>query len=188
VDRSVFQAYIIRCLANGRAYIGITSRGLKRRWSEHIYDASRSRMAISRAIAKYGASQFRIEAICSARSWEDIWAVESVLIEQHGTRAPAGYNVGAGGEGPFGVKHSPESVERSAAKHRGKPCHPNTIEAGRRSKGQPKSAEMRAKLSAAKKGVPRSEVAKEKIRAYWAARRAAGDFKTATPYAHSAKL
>ena len=36
-------------------------------------------------------------------------------------------------------------------------------------------------------GVRHTEETKAKLRAYWAARRAAGHFKTATPYAHAAK-
>lgn len=80
----MFQAYLITCLINNRQYIGITSRGLRHRWSEHVYDskARNKKMAISRAIAKYGAENFRMDALCSARSWEDICAVEPILIIQ----------------------------------------------------------------------------------------------------------
>lgn len=183
----MFQAYIIRCLTNGMAYIGITSRGIKQRWTEHLYDAGRSRMAISRAIAKHGMAAFRIEPLCSAQSWDDICSAEAILIEQHGTRAPKGYNISNGGEGPFGVTRSPESVERSAAKHRGRPCHPNTLAASRAMRGVPKPAGHGAKVAAALIGKPRSEETKAKLRAYWAARRQAGEFKTDKPYAHARK-
>lgn len=50
-----------------------------------------------------------------------------------------------------------------------------------------KSLEMRAKLSAAKKGILRTEHVKNKIRDYWAFRRASGEFKTRVPYEHSKK-
>ncbi len=187
----MFQAYIISCLANGKVYIGVTSRGLRQRWNEHMYDAREGRtdMAISRAISKHGAENFAIQAVASARTWEDICAIEAILIVQRGCRAPSGYNVSQGGEGPFGSIRSPESVERSAAKHRGKPCHPNTRAASRLAhKGKPKSAAMRAKVSAAKLGKPRSAATKEKLRAYWASRRAVGEFKTVEPYAHARKM
>lgn len=191
MDWPMFQAYRISCLTTGRAYIGITSRSLKRRWAEHVYDgrSRRTKMAISRAIGKYGAGNFRIEGLCCARSWPDICASESILIEQHRTRAPYGYNLSSGGDGAFGVKHTPEAIERSAAKHRGKPCHPNTRAAASRTHaGKPKSAETRMKISAARKGKPRSEETKAKISVYWARRRAAGEFKTTEPYAHSAMI
>ena len=184
----MFQAYLIRCLTTGRGYIGITSRGLKRRWTEHLYDAGRSRMAISRAIAKHGKDAFSIEPLCSARSWDDICAAEAALIEQHGTKAPNGYNISNGGEGPFGVTRTADAVERSASKHRGRPCHPNTIAAARARHGVPKPAGHGAKVAAARKGKPRSEETKAKLRAYWAARRQAGEFKTDRPYAHSAMI
>lgn len=184
----MFQAYIIRCLITNRGYIGITSRPLRKRWAEHLYDARKPKtknMAISRAIAKYGAENFTIESLCCALSWDDICAVEAALIEQRGTRAPGGYNVAGGGEGSFGVKRSPTSIELSAAKHRGKPCHPNTRRASSLfHKGRKKSSDHREKIAAAKRGVSRSPETKAKIAAYWAARRAAGDFKTDRPYEH----
>lgn len=183
----MFQAYIIRCLVTGRCYIGITSRTIEQRWYEHIYDAEKGvkGMAISRAIAKHGVENFQIEPLCIARSWSDICNAEMALIAQWRTRAPNGYNLSDGGEGPNGVKRTAESVERSAAKHRGRPCHPNTKAAAIRThKGVKKTPEHCARIAAGRAGKPRSEVTKAKIRASWAARRAAGEFKTSEPYAH----
>jgi hypothetical protein len=144
-----------------------------------------NRLAVSRAIAEHGAHNFEIEALCCALSREDICAAEAVLIDQWRARAPHGYNLSEGGVGPSGVKRSAESVERSAAKHRGKPCHLNTrLAAIKTHLGIPKSAEHRARISAARIGKPRDEATKAKIRASWAAKRAAGQFKTSEPYAH----
>jgi len=165
---NLFQAYLITCLANGKAYVGITARGLKRRWREHLYDArsGRTTMLISRAIAKYGADNFQIIPLCFASSWSELCALESDLIKTHGTKKPGGYNLSDGGEGPFGVKRSAESVERSAAKHRGKPCHPNTrLAASVFHKGKLKSVETRARMSAAASGMTRSSETRAKISA-----------------------
>lgn len=179
-------AYVITCIPSGKQYVGITSRSLSRRWSEHLYDARNrhSKMAISRAIAKHGAENFTITAICCALCWDDLCVVETILIVQNLTRAPHGYNLSDGGDGAFGVKKTAESVERSAAKHRGKPCHSNTIAAARARKGQKKPLGHGAKVSAALRGIPRSDATKQKLSAYWAIRRAAGDFKTSAPYEH----
>lgn len=186
-----FVAYGLRCLVNGKLYIGITSRGIQQRWNEHLYDARRrhSKMAISRAIAKHGANNFVMEALCVAKSWDDICAVEKALIEQYGTRSRrVGYNLSGGGCGPLGIKRSAESIERSAAKHRGKPCHPNTREAAVRThRGKTKSLEHRAKIAVSHRGKQQSAETRAKISAYWASRRARGDFKTERPYAHGAK-
>ena len=164
----LFQAYLITHLPSGKVYVGITSRTLRQRWNEHLYESRRGRgvMTISRAIAKHRPSDFSIEAICSANSWENICAVESILIQQYDCRAPHGYNLRLGGEGVFGVPRTAESIERSAAKHRGKPCHPNTRAAAIvYHRGRPKSAEMRAKVALAQTGTIRSVITRERISA-----------------------
>ena len=184
----MFQAYLISCLTSGRRYVGVTGRTLRQRWNEHVYDSSRRETALARAIAKHGRHSFTIEAICSFRTWSDACAAEDGLIQQLGTMAPNGYNVMPGGKGRgVGFKPSADSVERSAAKHRGLPCHPNTIAAGKARRGQRKPAGHGEKVAAALRGIPRTDATKAKIAAYWAARRANGDFKTAKPYAHARK-
>lgn len=183
----MFQAYLITCVISGKRYIGITSRALRRRWAEHRHDARQRPKAnlLFKAIAKHGADSFTMEPLCCARSWADICAVEAALIAQCGTLAPAGYNLTLGGEGRFGFRPSKESVERSAAKHRGLPCHENTRAAAKATHlGKPKSAEHRAKIAAARTGTTRSYETKAKIAAYWAKRRAVGAFSTTKPYAH----
>ena len=126
--------------------------------------------------------------MCQSCSWSDLCATEAALIRQLDTRHPSGYNMSDGGEGPFGVKRNPESVERSASKHRGRPCHPNTRRGSSEfHKGRKKPEGMGAKVAAARRGVPRSEATKAKLAAYWVARRVAGEFKTTQPYANSSK-
>ena len=190
MDRKVFQAYVVTDRQSGKRYVGITSRSLRQRWNEHVSNA-RHRATVSlldSAIGKRGADVFAIEVVCEARSWADVCAVEAVLIRQLDTRHPHGYNMSDGGEGPHGVKRTPESVERSAAKHRGRPCHPNTREVSSRFHlGRKKSTEHRARIAAAKAGIPRSEATKAKLRAYWAERRACGEFTTSQPYEHARK-
>lgn len=190
MDRQMFQAYIVTCQSTGKRYIGITSAGLRRRWHEHVYNAKRQMnpSALYAAIRRYGRDDFSIESVCVAASVNDIRAVESALIRQWGTLAPNGYNLTLGGEGRFGFRPSPDSVEQSAAKHRGRPCHPNTKAAAALfHKGRTRSHEHRARISAARLGQPRSEATKEKLRLYWAERRARGEFKTAQPYDHAAR-
>lgn len=186
----MFQAYLIICVASGKQSIGITSRSIRQRWNEHLYNARKrpKANALFRAITKYGSHNFSMQAICCAKSWNNICQAETQLIAQYGTLAPNGYNLTLGGEGRFGYRPSRESVELSAAKHRGRPCHPNTRAAASAfHAGKPKSAEHRSRIAASKNGKPRSEATKEKLRAYWAAQRVKGDFKTDRPYAHARK-
>jgi len=187
VDRQSFQAYLLTCWTTGKHYIGITSRGLRQRWNEHLYDARQrgQRMVISRAIRKYGGQQFTLTPLFTAFSWSGLCETEQVLIEMWNTRAPNGYNTSHGGEGSLGVKHTPEAIERSAAKHRGRPCHPNTRSASHVTHfGVPKTKSHREAIARAKTGIARSDETRVKIAAYWAIRRAKGDFKTDRPYAH----
>lgn len=186
----VFRAYLVTCLETNKRYVGITSRSVSQRWNDHVHGARKhvQRSAFLSAISKYGPDRFEVEEICCAKSWSDICAAESILIAQHGTISPTGYNLTLGGDGRFGYHPSAESVERSAAKHRGRPCHENTRAAARLAHlGVAKSAEHRARISAAKTGVARSKETKRKIAEYWAARRVCGDFRTSRPYEHHAK-
>lgn len=147
---AMFQAYIITCLSSGKLYIGITGKNPSRRWWEHRYNAPKHLEVggLYAAIRKYGPGAFKIEPVCCARTWEDICAIEIALIRQHGTLAPRGYNLTIGGEGRAGFRPSAESVERSAAKHRGVPCHPNTrLAASLFHRGRKKSEAARAAMS-----------------------------------------
>ncbi len=112
-----------------------------------------------------------MQVLFSAFTWEDLCVAEGVLIQQWGTLSPGGYNLTVGGEGRSGFRPSAESVERTAAWHRGRKrdpqavartaaairgckrseAHKAAISAARR--GKPRSAETKAKLSAARRGV-----------------------------------
>lgn len=188
--KPLFYAYVVTCLTTKKRYVGITGSDPRRRWHEHVYNAKRQMnpSALYAAIRRYGAADFSLEYICMARSVEDIRAVESILIHQWGTFAPNGYNLTLGGEGRFGFRPSAASVEQSAARHRGKPCHPNTKAAASRTHlGKTKTAEHCRRISTAKQGASRSETTKAKIRAYWVERRARGEFQTTRAYAHQRK-
>jgi group I intron endonuclease len=182
-----FQAYLLTCLATGKRYVGITTALVQRRWQEHISVSTRRTYpsALSEAIRKHGAGAFNVEPIASCRSWADLCATERALILQWGTFAPGGYNLTLGGEGAYGCRRSAESVERSAAKHRGRPCAVTTrAAASAYHRGRQKSAEHRAKIGASKVGKPRSAETRAKLSAYWSARRARGEFTTTVAYEH----
>ncbi len=182
----MFQAYLVTCLVSGKRYVGITSGSVERRWRWHITDSKRrTGSALWAAIRKYDAPAFSTEAIACSGTLSGILDTERLLIAQYGTFAPHGYNLTLGGEGAVGVKHSAESVERSAAKHRGKPCHPNTrLAASAYHRGRPKSPETRRRIALGQIGKSRTEAMKAKLRTYWAERRLRGEFITTTPYAH----
>ncbi len=93
--------YLITNLVNGKIYIG-QAKKLLARWSNHKYMASRfgkrSRQPITRAIAKYGLSNFKFEHIASSLTQEDVNIAEVEIIAQYNSTNPSiGYNISPGG-------------------------------------------------------------------------------------------
>lgn len=113
-------AYKITCTKNNKAYIGITTRSLDRRWYEHKYLPNSCGQLLSKAIKKYGKEAFTIEHIASAiGSLENLKLVEQELIKQLQTKVPNGYNLTDGGDGLFGFKHTTETIQKISDKRKG---------------------------------------------------------------------
>lgn len=170
-----YAIYIITNIVNARQYVGITNN-LKRRWSDH--KRANGGQQIHSAIKKYGVDSFVFSHIADAFDLESAQAIERLLIAEHNTKSPCGYNHTDGGDGV--VNPSDETKEKIAAKQRGKKHTPETIakmalaKTGKLStmKGKTFSAEIRAKMSEARKGkvpsnkgVPMSEASKRKVSA-----------------------
>lgn len=116
-----FSLYLLSCVPTGKKYVGITTQRLSSRWAGHICQAKASaRTPLQRAINKYGRNSFVLEHIASANSWENLCALEGIVIAQYGTYKPNGYNLTFGGEGVLGKTLSPEQCERISAAKRGK--------------------------------------------------------------------
>lgn len=133
-----FSAYKITNLANGRGYIGITTGTIRSRFRGHLRDAEccRRNMVLHCAIRKHGPDSFKIDLLAEAASLPELLVLERGLIAEHGTMAPSGYNTAAGGDGPFGYKHTEEWKRQNSERMR----------------GRIRSPETRAKLSAALTG------------------------------------
>jgi hypothetical protein len=179
-------AYLVRHERSRRTYVGITRSSLDARWKTHQRNARRGQKgSLYAAIRKYGAEAFRVEAVASARTWEDLCSVERILIEQYGSyRSALGYNLTKGGDGAFGNVMSAEAKARIGAASRGRPRPPGVaakIGAAHRGRRLPPAqrelaakhfAEWREKNGGpANAGQPMSEAQKEKLRAAWARRR-----------------
>lgn len=109
---SIFRAYRITNLLNGKSYIGITTADIAVRWKQHVGWARcrKSKQPLANAIRKYGPEKFVIEHIASASSWEDLCATEVLLIAQEGTFG-GGYNATRGGDGMIGYKFTTRDIE-----------------------------------------------------------------------------
>lgn len=171
-------AYLITNTDNNKQYVGITTRSLNRRWYEHQFVENSCGKLLSKAINKYGIDSFKIEQIASAKSLEDLKEVEKLLIEQHSTYVPNGYNLTKGGDGVFGYKPSKEQIEKVANLKRGTKASEETKQKMRESHlgeknhfyGKQHTEESKQKISKMKQGQvgpwlgkQRSEETKRKI-------------------------
>ena len=145
--------YKITCKLDGKPYVGKTKQGLKRRITEHKRDSNRDRPGIDAAIKKYGWENFTAEVIeeCPIELLNER---EIFWIATLGSKAPNGYNLTDGGDGGRGLSPSPETRAKISAKLKGKPAH---------NKGKKHTAETRAKMSAVHKGKNLSEAARAKL-------------------------
>ena len=141
------ELYLITNRVNGKCYVGMTQRGIHRRFREHCRGALKNpRTPLHCAIAKYGAEAFKITPIGRLSSRADLDMIERAEIKRRGTLAPNGYNVTPGGDGQtVGYKPTPE-------------VNAKVGEAARRtwaSYTPEQRAARGAAISAAKKGKPR---------------------------------
>lgn len=106
--------------ANGKQYVGITTRTLEERWYHHVYAATHENMAscplLARAIRKHGAYAFDKEIIATAENSEDLRRKECLWIENLGTTAPAGYNLTGGADGQVDIH--PETIAKMSEAQR----------------------------------------------------------------------
>lgn len=89
---------------NGKAYIGISSKGLDARWTKHVEHAmgKRSAGALYAALRKYGVDNFHREVLAEEADWATLCEMEKRAIQEHGSLSPGGYNMTLGGEGTLG--------------------------------------------------------------------------------------
>lgn len=106
-------------LKNGKRYIGMTTKGLRKRRGGHNSQANAgNQSSISRAIRKYGMEAFQFSVMEECENLECALDRERALIAE---KKPE-YNIAAGGlRGSQGWKHSEESRLKMRESHIGKP-------------------------------------------------------------------
>lgn len=150
-------AYLVTCLTNGKQYIGITSMSVRDRWNNHLaYAEAGNTTPLHTDIQRLGRECFSVELIANARSDEDAHELERILITQHQTLYPLGYNKSLGGGGSVGWKHTEESLGKIRASKVGKPRSEETKAKLRAARlGKKASDETRAKMSKIHSNRPR---------------------------------
>lgn len=162
----MFTIYTITNLANGKMYIGQTTRALSTRMSEHVSKAltQDDNYKISNAIRKYGPEQFRIAMIEECESFEALQEAEVSWIEYFET-CEHGYNIESGGK----AKQVSESTRQkmrvimNANRAAGKYPEKHSEETKAKMRAIPKTEEWKKKIAKANTGKTFSEETRKKM-------------------------
>lgn len=136
---------------SGKVYIGITGRGVRKRWGKGGYyylHGPRRNIYFKRAILKYGWDAIKHEIIQDNISKEEACRLEQHLISQYKETGLC-YNMIDGGQtGVLGLKKSKESRERqSLLMKRNWQLHPERYANRATCKGRKTPIEVRRKRS-----------------------------------------
>ena len=108
--------YIAKNTVTGKQYVGLTTVGVDRRWSNHVTYSRSPKTHFHKAIAKYGPSAFEVTEYASALHKEFLPQLEQDVILQ----LQPEYNQTNGGEVTFGRKYDDATKERIRLKNIGK--------------------------------------------------------------------
>ena len=96
----MYTLYKIACSANGKAYIGYTSKTAEERFQTHLLNAKwKRKTALYNAIRKYGPEAFSVKVLLVCADHVSACEQEVRLIAETGCLLPAGYNMTTGGDG-----------------------------------------------------------------------------------------
>ncbi|MDZ4129308.1 MAG: GIY-YIG nuclease family protein, partial [Hydrogenophaga sp.] len=119
--------YLVRHLASGKCYVGLTICTIEERWSRHIEQAYLAKIkahhSLHAAVRKFGPDAFTIEKVGSGTTKAGLEAAERRKIAELNTLAPHGFNIspGGGSGGAAGVPVKVDGVtfasKRAAAEH-----------------------------------------------------------------------
>jgi hypothetical protein len=141
-----YKIYRISCSETGGTYVGRTTQTLRRRFDQHCYlsEAKPEVTRLAEAMRLYGQEVFSIELV--GELWGNL--EEAKFLEDFALQMLSGcivYNTMSCGANE---RLPPESIAKVVAKIKGVPCH---------AKRKPKPEGFGAKISAALKGVPKSD-------------------------------
>jgi group I intron endonuclease len=147
---------------SGKAYIGMTNN-YNKRCAAH-QGATNKCLLFAKAIRKYGWDNFKHEILFDMLTIDEALSLEILLIDEHNTLNPMGYNLTKGGEGmrpseetrlkmsswQVGKKHSEETKAKLSEKAKGRKRSPEThAKIVSKQLGSKRSDETKAKMSAA---------------------------------------
>jgi group I intron endonuclease len=116
ISEKNYSVYIIRCIANGKVYVGLTSGLAITRFARHKREAkSGSECLIHRAMRKHGFNNFTIEVIADGLSCEEACNLERMEIKKRNADSSGGYNILEGGQSGVSARPKMTRARKSAA-------------------------------------------------------------------------
>lgn len=118
--------YCIKNIINNKEYVGLTTRPLKERWKQHIYESNKQdswewNTPLGNAIKKYGKDSFQVFVLEHCISIDEMKQKEIQLIKERKSLASeTGYNLTLGGDGRLGYKLSEETKRKIGQGNLGK--------------------------------------------------------------------
>lgn len=112
--------YCVTNLANGKRYVGITTRTIEQRWKEHCNYKINKKSVLRNAIRKYGSDSFAVEHLeCCDNdvllAREKLW----IRILNSFVSDGRGYNLTRGGDGTVGYRFSDSQCEHMSKIRKG---------------------------------------------------------------------
>jgi group I intron endonuclease len=150
--------YRITDTLNNKVYIG-QAVNIQRRWTDHKWNAKQENAIqyISRAMNKYGISNFIFEVIATCRNQDDANEIESILIEQYNSRNKEyGYNIKPGGNNSPQAEETKEKIRQATIKQIAEKGHP--------AQGHKWSDEQKTNLSITLKALDKEAIYTEEVR------------------------
>ena len=163
VTEKICGIYKITNLLSGKAYIG-QSVDIRKRFIHHTSNDNKQRMkmAISKAIHKYGKDNFKFEIIKECTRLE-LNKYESFFVERHNTLSPNGYNLRQGGDARIGM-YSDEARENMSNARKGMKLSDSArANIARASTGRLHTEETKLKMSKARTGEKMTDEARKKM-------------------------
>lgn len=160
--------YCVHCTANGKKYVGFTTKSLSTRWKQHCRIPKKRLSVLQHAIAKYGVESFVIGEIERCFSIDLLLKRERYWIKKLKTFG-AGYNMTRGGDWIppdkcpdrtgaknhfYGKHHTAEQRAKWSKQRKGRVVTPQwAAKIGAGQKGKINSPETRQKMSKSKEHV-----------------------------------
>jgi hypothetical protein len=168
--------YMARNKCTGSVYVGITRQTLQQRRNQHHSHALQgSRYSFHRSLIQHGKDAFEWSVLGECEDRELLLLLEQEAVAKFGAHESlGGYNMTTGGVGVAGYAWPEEAKDRLSAAIKARPARTDLTRSrlslalkGRRpsdaaleaSRVRMKDEDVRAKISAAKKGVPRTKTA-----------------------------